>query len=1105
MPLHHQVSRRVLRGLDFIDSLKSRQSRPERPQAHSKDHPGEKQTDYTSPRKLRKKSSSPSIRPKTFKFDPTDLPPIAKDDISWPDSLTPSGSLPFAFDAPLPPIPDITNNKDVKTEESHGAQRNYSSIHRPSCDEQYHLGTSSPRLITSKVDLLAELLFSGPHLRAILDDSSQFLKFTAFLNRYNPQLAPILVRYLETSKAIKAIEYANAIAENVLSPTEDKNSYGPSIAASMDPRFEMRNFKSFEVLVSEALPGFITNKLVDIVTESLVKQITGLQAPVMRDLIGGLAETFCLTDPSRKDNPVVYASDGAQIDVTGLVEEGRGLDSFEKCLSYERGLRSSRIDSAHKHNSWSSAGSVHRSKRNSTHGRKQIQKLSELSHLFSFEEAAIVQSHSRRSSMQSDEHMGDGNAPLPPEWIHNSYNYNGNYRSSLSRGSRRILDPDATLAFENMQSSPFPNAESPVFTLGPSSRLPGVYQHYLLVRPYPSLRIIFVSPAMRIPGLLQSYFMQRIGDPDHVRERLKDAFEHGYAVTAKVNWLSNNILGRRDDSSTIANENDEESNDKNTKLGSRGKQIPRSKYSQDKHASDQHKPYRSGSFSRNNPFAPQVKPRWISCTPLCGSDDRVSVWMVVMVEREVVSGGLLSRQMSVGRMAGDVPARIAVAKKVVVGGNSQKDRGGGSLTAEIVSSSTSRGKADLIEKDDKVPAAPLDADFMKKLSRIEEEDDGKHPYRSYEDDTNTQLHKRQSALYSNPLTPPSQSCPVPLGVGDTLIAPPSSPNLSRMESIEEFSDNACDEEVPQEAQPHPEELTRSEPSKSPSPKLESTKNKPLEPKSSKPELFQPSSFRLPEISMLPPLHLEDDEFDLESGFSSMLEIDSLDNESQKDKQVNDDKDKECVSKAITRNHIRQSQVRPVTWLLTSESEFRYLSSSITESAPTDLEENTQVTETDATTEILNAAASSTEQITTISQVDETKEPLSDHEIDLSLEISSEDEDLDRSASIHITKPPRIPARSHESRISVSDIGEDELEQEQIDIQQDELSALPRFPNNRDTIMSTMSIPDFPFPPTSPVQDYHFGVNSFDAVESDDTVTTEPDNRPSLGMMIDDET
>lgn len=39
------------------------------------------------------------------------------------------------------------------------------------------------------------------------------------------------------------------------------------------------------------------------------------------------------------------------------------------------------------------------------------------------------------------------------------------------------------------------------------------------------------------------------------------------------------------------------------------------------------------------------KTRYISCTPLFGSDDQVGVWMIVMVENEQVTGGLVSRDL----------------------------------------------------------------------------------------------------------------------------------------------------------------------------------------------------------------------------------------------------------------------------------------------------------------------------------------------------------------------------------------------------------------------------------------------------------------------------
>src|ERR1700743_3150398 len=61
---------------------------------------------------------------------------------------------------------------------------------------------------------------------------------------------------------------------------------------------------------------------------------------------------------------------------------------------------------------------------------------------------------------------------------------------------------------------------------------------YLLVRPYPSLRILFASPALRTPGILQSPLLSRIGGSSRVRAELSDALAAGRGVTAKVRWVS---------------------------------------------------------------------------------------------------------------------------------------------------------------------------------------------------------------------------------------------------------------------------------------------------------------------------------------------------------------------------------------------------------------------------------------------------------------------------------------------------------------------------------------------------------------------------------------
>ena len=181
----------------------------------------------------------------------------------------------------------------------------------PTDDAQnFELRPPPPNKSVKNLDILSEQLFSGDHLRVILRDPSFFLRFTAFLNRYKPNLAPVLVRYLEAQKAIKAVEYANALAESIKPLPGDPAAHIPCAAASIDPRFEARARRGFETLVNEALPAYITHAFTRVVTEMVVREITGSSMPLMRELVGGLAETFCLADPSLKDCPIVYASEG---------------------------------------------------------------------------------------------------------------------------------------------------------------------------------------------------------------------------------------------------------------------------------------------------------------------------------------------------------------------------------------------------------------------------------------------------------------------------------------------------------------------------------------------------------------------------------------------------------------------------------------------------------------------------------------------------------------------------------------------------------------------------------------------------------------------------
>ena len=115
------------------------------------------------------------------------------------------------------------------------------------------------------------------------------------------------------------------------------------------------------------------------------------------------------------------------------------------------------------------------------------------------------------------------------------------------------------------------------------------------MRPYPSLRIIFTSPSLRIPGLCQSKLGDHIGGPEHVRDSLIEALAQGIGVTAKVSWLTR--VGRASPSLSLPVSDD-------------------------------------ASIRTGVDDIIEGKARWVHCTPLTGSDGKVGVIMIIMVDKQ---------------------------------------------------------------------------------------------------------------------------------------------------------------------------------------------------------------------------------------------------------------------------------------------------------------------------------------------------------------------------------------------------------------------------------------------------------------------------------------
>lgn len=155
----------------------------------------------------------------------------------------------------------------------------------------------------------SELLFSVKHLAVIFDDPMLLQRFTNFLSASRPASVPLLKYYLNTLKALKAINYANSLTGNLKGLDGHEFTKDPVTDTVNDALWKRAN-DAFQAMANHDLPAYITHTYIQTVSITIKRRITDQLAPQLRDLSEGLAEVFCLTDPSRPDNPIVFASEG---------------------------------------------------------------------------------------------------------------------------------------------------------------------------------------------------------------------------------------------------------------------------------------------------------------------------------------------------------------------------------------------------------------------------------------------------------------------------------------------------------------------------------------------------------------------------------------------------------------------------------------------------------------------------------------------------------------------------------------------------------------------------------------------------------------------------
>ncbi|TIC90708.1 Phototropin-2 [Colletotrichum higginsianum] len=502
-----------------------------------------------------------------------------------------------------------TNNTSLPPLQTKGAGDD--EILEPLAEEEIELG-SFDLVVPSHGDNgqysledRSELLFSKDHLKAIFKDRILLQRFTDFLHSARPDSLPLLTYYLDCLKALRAISYSNAIA-NGLDTLPEHTFSTENTNNTSNSSLEKKTEAAFDVLVQEDLPAYITYTWIQTVSVSIKRRITGTLPVQLREMSEGLAEVFCLTDPSRHDNPIVMASEefhrttqygmnyvigrncrflqgpktnpysvkrlrerclagkehyetflnyrrdgspfmnllmvaplydsrgtvryfiGAQVDVSGLAKESSGLEALQS-LVVKKEATTTAINGQRNYKT-----------------EEEKDEFQELSEMFNMAELETVR---RRGGNMHRVPQDENQASTSTNW----------------HKPRILIQDESSSVHQSNPAVPLT-----------SGRLSGVYEHYLLVRPYPSLRILFASPSLRLPGILQSNFMDRIGGSNRVREGLSHAFADGHGVTAKVRWIS--------------------------KSSSEG------------------------------------RVRWIHCTPLLGSNGAVGVWMVVLVDDETEAG-----------------------------------------------------------------------------------------------------------------------------------------------------------------------------------------------------------------------------------------------------------------------------------------------------------------------------------------------------------------------------------------------------------------------------------------------------------------------------------
>lgn len=266
---------------------------------------------------------------------------------------------------------------------------------------------------------------------------------------------------------------------------------------------------------------------------------------------------------------------GAQVDVSGLLKDCSGLESLSRLVRQRAEIRQDGVQD-----------------NDVTNQPDQLLAIKALSETFSAEELDVIRKN-ENASFEPEYKIHDTEQPLKAPGADNVYiaDESGSDSDDLTNPSSYEEYPKDESHLKTGNLAGVYKDVSPRDTVKVTYR---TYQEqYLLVRPAPSLRILFASPSMREAGLLQTPLLNRIGGSSRMRQDLDLALRASKPVTARVRWLR-----------TASEDGDGEGNT-----------------------------------------------RWIHCTPLLHLSNQPGLWMIVVVPHKEAAGSVYSSDRSTSDMS----------------------------------------------------------------------------------------------------------------------------------------------------------------------------------------------------------------------------------------------------------------------------------------------------------------------------------------------------------------------------------------------------------------------------------------------------------------------